>query len=276
MRYRKIDPRLWKDEKIVAMDPTEKLVVLYLLTAQSNRIGLYVLSPGQAAEDLGITAPAFTKALDAVVAALDWKWDSRLRVLFIPSWWKYNPPANPNVLKSCLGDIHDLPKTHLLRDFAVSTEHLTPNCVQVLHDRMREIVDNIPEPPQPEEPKEPAAPKPKKPRRKAEAPVPDDFSVTPDMAAWAKEKVPGVNIEIQTEVFLLHHRSKGTMFRDWRAAWMKWMRNDAEWNNRKPAPIKAETQKPKPSPTVKWILDENGNRKEMVIINNPTAQEAIA
>lgn len=62
-------------------------------------------------------------------------------------------------------------------------------------------------------------------------PVPDDFTVTAEMLAWAAERgVQPPAIKSQTERFLDHHRAKGTLFKDWTAAWRTWMRNFIEWN----------------------------------------------
>jgi hypothetical protein len=53
-KFRKVDPRFWKDERVRALTPIEKLVAFYVFTAQANRIGCFSFSPGMAAEDLGI------------------------------------------------------------------------------------------------------------------------------------------------------------------------------------------------------------------------------
>lgn len=45
------------------------------------------------------------------------------------------------------------------------------------------------------------------------------------MRAWAKDRVPQVDVDKATEQFLDHHRAKGSVMADWRAAWMTWMRN---------------------------------------------------
>ncbi len=65
-RYRKVDPRFWKDEKIVQFSPEEKLVALYLFTAQSNRIGIFSFSPGEAAEDTGTLPQTFAERFQKV------------------------------------------------------------------------------------------------------------------------------------------------------------------------------------------------------------------
>ena len=123
-RYRKIDPRVWADEDFRNLKSLEKLVTFYLLTAQSNRIGIFNFSPGKACEDLGITHRTLMENFDRVCSLLAWEWDKKTRVLYIPSWFKYNLPVNPNVLKSCLGDLHELPTTKLKQKFVENLRYL--------------------------------------------------------------------------------------------------------------------------------------------------------
>ena len=73
--------------------------------------------------------------------------------------------------------------------------------------------------------------------RKRATTLPDDFTVTADMRAWAAEKAPGVDLDWQTEQFRDHHQGKGSRFVDWRKAWQTWIRNAAKWDRgRKPQP----------------------------------------
>lgn len=123
-RYRKIDPRFWKDEKIVSLVPFEKLIVLYLFTGQSNRIGLFSFSPGEAVEDLGLPIKTFREGFRKVCERLKLGWDEASRTLYLPTWWKYNCPDNPNVLKSCLYDLHEVPKTPLIAEFSANLSYL--------------------------------------------------------------------------------------------------------------------------------------------------------
>jgi hypothetical protein len=117
MRYRRISPRLWKDEKVITLTQREKLIALYCLTAQTNRIGLFNFSPAQAAEDLEMDGETFAKGFAKVCETLNWSFDNTYRVLYIPTWWKYNTPENPNVLTACLKDISELPQTTLVQSF---------------------------------------------------------------------------------------------------------------------------------------------------------------
>lgn len=67
-------------------------------------------------------------------------------------------------------------------------------------------------------------------RKQPVRPCPAEFEVTDDMLAWAvDEGVPDESVMLATERFLGHHRAKGSMFADWSAAWMNWMRNEVRF-----------------------------------------------
>lgn len=61
--------------------------------------------------------------------------------------------------------------------------------------------------------------------------VPDDFKVTSEMRDWATEHHPSVNLRSETGKFLDYHRSKGSLMKDWIAAWRYWLRRSAEFSN---------------------------------------------
>lgn len=124
-KYRKIDPRIWSDEGFATLSVPERLVALYLLTtSQGNRIGIFRFSPASAAEDLEMPPDAFLACFERVLKAFHWKWDRKVRVLFIPTWWKYNTPINQNAFKSCLADLHDLPNCSLRDEFLQNNLYL--------------------------------------------------------------------------------------------------------------------------------------------------------
>ena len=143
-RYRKIDPRIWRDEKFIKLNAYEKLIALYCLTASpSNRCGIFVFSPAMAEEEIGSletfleglletlggTLPlgfrvTFLECFLRVVSGMGWRWEKATRVLYLPTWWKYNQPDSENVLKGNLKDLHELPQTPLLAEFYANTKHL--------------------------------------------------------------------------------------------------------------------------------------------------------
>ncbi len=109
-RYRKIYTRIWKTLRGLKAD--EKAIALYLLTGdQTNRIGYYDFSLAKAAEDLETLPQTFRKGFERVLAHLGWEFDNVNRVVYIPTWWKWNPPENPNVLKGNLNDLQEVAHT---------------------------------------------------------------------------------------------------------------------------------------------------------------------
>lgn len=129
-RFRKIDPRIWTDEKFRQLKAEEQRIALYILTAQSNRIGLFSFSAGKAREDLDMSPQTFRKGFQKVCQTLNWEWDADARVLYLPTWWRYNQPENGNNVIGNLKDLDDLPKTPLLERFSSNTTHLAEDLIQ--------------------------------------------------------------------------------------------------------------------------------------------------
>jgi hypothetical protein len=123
-KYRKIDPRMWDDEKFIALNHAGKLIAIYAITAQSNRCGIFVFSMARASEHLQIQAPTLLIAMRKLCSGLNWKFHEPSRVLYLPTWWKYNPPENEKHLFGCLKDIHDVPSSPLLSMFWNNETHL--------------------------------------------------------------------------------------------------------------------------------------------------------
>ena len=132
--YRKIDPRIWNDEKFSELSLYEKSIAIYILTAQANRIGIFKFSPALAAEDLGDDIKPISAGIEKVCEELGWKWSPARRVLYIPSWWKYNEPRNWKVLQGCLTDLQAVPQTDLISEFLVNKRYLPENQHQCLND----------------------------------------------------------------------------------------------------------------------------------------------
>lgn len=84
--------------------------------------------------------------------------------------------------------------------------------------------------------------------------APDHLLITPDMRMWAKGKGVLVDLDSETEVFLDHHRAKGTVFKDWVAAWRTWMNNSLKFSVAKrptqPAAVD-DFQLPTPPPEIR-------------------------
>lgn len=87
-RYRKVDPRIWRDEKFRKLTPEQKAIALYVLTNPSNDVGFVYLSD-RVAHEIGSDAKAFVADLRTVCAELQWAIDESLRTVFLPPQWRW-------------------------------------------------------------------------------------------------------------------------------------------------------------------------------------------
>lgn len=104
-RYRKIDVRMWGDERVRRLTPPPpcgQSLWVYLLTNANttNLPGIYRAGEAQLAEELKWPLKAFREAFAEVqregLAEADWT----ARVVWIRGAIKYNAPESPNVVKS--------------------------------------------------------------------------------------------------------------------------------------------------------------------------------
>lgn len=66
--------------------------------------------------------------------------------------------------------------------------------------------------------------------RKPETTFPEGFFPPEDLQSWAMAKgLSSAQIQSETEKFSDHHRSKGSAYVDWNAAWRTWIRKGLEW-----------------------------------------------
>ena len=85
--------------------------------------------------------------------------------------------------------------------------------------------------------------KPEKRRRQ----LPADFTLTNDLKTYAEgQGLNGNRVESVFAHFCDHHRAKGTVMLDWKAAWRTWVRNEKRFNQGK-----ADKTRP-PEDLLKW------------------------
>lgn len=53
--------------------------------------------------------------------------------------------------------------------------------------------------------------------------IPDDFALTDGMRVWAQQTYPRVDVDHETQKFVLHWHGEGARRRNWYAAWQKWI-----------------------------------------------------
>ena len=104
-RYRKIDTRMWGDTRFRELSspgPNGKYLWVFLLTGPqtSNIPGLFRAGEMALAEELGWDLKGFREGFLELFAKGLVKADWEARVVWVPNAIKYNPPDNPNVVKS--------------------------------------------------------------------------------------------------------------------------------------------------------------------------------
>lgn len=229
-RYRKLYPMFWRDADVRAMDDAHKVVAAYCMTShQTNRIGLFVLSPALASEELGTTVQTFLKRLANVCETLGWGWDERARVLYLPSWWRWNHPENQNVMKGNLDDLAEIPQTSLVKRFATNLDFLAANVTetftQTLAKRYPQRSGNQEQEQEQDQEQEqeqevsapPAVTKPKR------------FVVptVEEVAAYCLERKNGISPQKFIDTYTARDWKYGkTQMSDWKAAVRTWEQND--------------------------------------------------
>lgn len=136
-RYRKLYPCVWKSFRGLSLE--EKAIAVYLLTGdQTNRIGLYDFSFGKAIEDLETSPQTFQAGLAHVIDRMNWEYDDVNRVFYIPTWWKWNLPENPSVLKGNLRDLQEVADSPLINKFMRNTSGLevSKNLISVFNETL--------------------------------------------------------------------------------------------------------------------------------------------
>lgn len=111
MAYRKIDPRLWDDERFVELSCVEKLLWLYLLTGPhtTSLPGLWIVGIGELVDGLRLPAKSLQAGLEKLEAMGRLVLNPRSRLIRIPNAPRYNRPENARVLKAWFKLWSDIP-----------------------------------------------------------------------------------------------------------------------------------------------------------------------
>lgn len=148
MPYRKVDTKVWNDEKVMGLNPTEKLIWLFLLTSPftTNLPGLFVATEEALASFLGIPlegppkgfrspsgspSEGFREGFRELCRKGFLKADFARRVVFLPHAVRYNRPESPNAAKGFANRLADIPdcalKEESIRVFDEDSKHWRPS-----------------------------------------------------------------------------------------------------------------------------------------------------
>ena len=111
-RYRKIDTRIWNDEKFRQLDNTGKYFFMYLLTSpHSPPWGAYVIDDLYIQADLQLTQEKIQGCWEQLVKLGLVLRCKTTRLVCFPNWFKYNLPQNKKSAAACINGILSLPKS---------------------------------------------------------------------------------------------------------------------------------------------------------------------
>jgi hypothetical protein len=100
-RYRKVDIRIWNDATVRSLSPEGKLAWLFILTHPNlTSLGAFRTSISGLADELGMELKRFREGFGEGFSQGLFYYDEMACCLVIPRYLKYNPPENPNVIKS--------------------------------------------------------------------------------------------------------------------------------------------------------------------------------
>lgn len=113
--YRKIDVRIWNDAKFNSLSSDGKLAFFMLLThPMMTALGAMRGTPSGLAEEIGMEPEPFREGFRELLSKRLAEHDQEGRLIALPNFLKYNPPANPNAVRSWLKSLELLPECALL------------------------------------------------------------------------------------------------------------------------------------------------------------------
>jgi hypothetical protein len=94
--FSKVSPQIWESKRFRSLaDDSARLAYLYLLSnGHQTSAGCYRLPPAYACADIGWEPAKYDAALQALLDAELVDVDRDTNEVFIPRWFKHNPPTN--------------------------------------------------------------------------------------------------------------------------------------------------------------------------------------
>lgn len=125
-KYRKVDPRIWNDEKFRRFSQTGKLVFLFLMThPHMTALGAMRATTAGLAAELEMSPKAFGEAFHEAFLKGMVEYDQQACFIALPRFLRYNGPESPNVVKAWSSSLELLPECPLkgkliqrVKDFA--------------------------------------------------------------------------------------------------------------------------------------------------------------
>lgn len=143
-RYRKVETRIWTDERVSQLSPDGRYIWLYCLTAtDSNMIGLYPFRRMVGIEDTGLTPDRFDAAFSEVTDSGLATYDPESKLLYIPGFLKVNPPQSRNHAKGMASAILEIPRTILFAQLYEKIEQLATEHTEIWDELLQAVATRI-------------------------------------------------------------------------------------------------------------------------------------
>lgn len=127
-RYRKIDPRIWNDEKFASLSHEAQRAFFFILTHPSmTSLGAFRISAAGMAQELGLTEKEFQEPFRELLSKGIVRYDEKSFLVFAPNFLKYNPPENPNVIKGWAVALDYLPECGLKHEVLLKAKQCASN-----------------------------------------------------------------------------------------------------------------------------------------------------
>ncbi|CAN7259496.1 hypothetical protein LJR130_001061 [Variovorax sp. LjRoot130] len=138
-RYRKIDQRIWNDEKFRALGDDAKLVFFMLLTHPAmTMLGAMRTTVAGMAEELGWSTEGFREAFQQVLSRGMAEHDPKAHLLALPNFLRYNKPESPNVVKGWASAVDLLPECALKTRVVARSRAYAEGMTEGFRDAFRE------------------------------------------------------------------------------------------------------------------------------------------
>jgi len=138
-RYRKIDTRIWNDQKFNGLSDDGKLVFFLLLThPHLTPIGAMRATLAGLASELHWPVERLKKALDESFLKCMVEFEEKSAFIWLPNFLKYNHPESPNVVRSWEQYLDYLPECELKNTLISSVKIFVDNLTITFQEALPE------------------------------------------------------------------------------------------------------------------------------------------
>lgn len=236
-KYRKIETRIWNDQKFRALSDRGKLVFLMILThPHMTSLGAMRATIAGMAAELGWPEKAFREAFGEGFRKALFKHDEDACFVWLPNFLRYNRPESPNVVKSWSDSFELLPECPLKDQLSLHVKAFAEGFgkafTEALPEAFRKALPNQ------EQEQEQEQEQDKREKQASACSKRNSATTIPPTVEMVAEYCLQRKNNIDAEVFVDHYErqgwrlANGRPMKNWQAAVRLWEKRDA---GRKPA-----------------------------------------